>query len=63
MATRAINFKKNEAENLDIKQVVELPRELTYQVSAKTLTMMDNAAANMRAGLVSDPIDLSEFDD
>lgn len=41
------------------------PRELTapFQVSAKTLNMMDASIRNMRAGKVSEAIDLSEFED
>ncbi len=41
------------------------PRELTasFQVSENTLTMMDEAILNMKAGEVSDVLDLSEFGD
>lgn len=41
------------------------PRELTapFQVSAKTLNMMDASIRNMRAGKVSEAIDLSAFED
>ncbi len=41
------------------------PRELTvpFQVSANTLEMMDEAVLNMKAGKVSDAVDLSEFGD
>lgn len=40
------------------------PRELTvpFQVSANTLAMMDAAVAGLRAGQVSDPVDLSGFE-
>ena len=40
------------------------PRELTapFQVSEKTLTMMDQSMKNMKEGQVSDIIDLSEFE-
>ena len=39
------------------------PRELIVpeQISAKTLQMMDESVANFKAGMVSEPIDLSEF--
>lgn len=41
------------------------PRVLTapFQLSAKTLNMLDESIRNMKAGKVSDPIDLSEFED
>ena len=41
------------------------PRELTapFQVSAKTLNMMDASIRNIRAGKVSEEIDLSAFED
>ena len=32
----------------------------SFQVSANTLTMMDVSVKNMKAGIVSDPIDLSD---
>lgn len=39
------------------------PRELTqpFCVSANTLNMMDSSIENLKAGLVSDAVDLSEF--
>lgn len=39
------------------------PRELTrpFQISERTLAMMDRAMANMEQGIVSEPIDLSEL--
>ena len=39
------------------------PRELTtpFQVSIKTLTMMDEAVNNMKNGMVSEAINLSDF--
>ena len=41
------------------------PRELTvpFQVSANTLDMMDTAVQNIKSGIVSEKIDLSEFED
>lgn len=40
------------------------PRELTLpkEVSARTLRDMDEAVANLKAGNVSGPIDLSDFE-
>ncbi|MBQ3347433.1 MAG: hypothetical protein IJQ15_05330 [Synergistaceae bacterium] len=39
------------------------PRELTrpFQISERTLVMMDRAMANMEQGIVSEPINLSEL--
>ena len=39
------------------------PRELTapFQVSANTLSMMDQAVNNMKNGVVSEAVDLSDF--
>ncbi|MBQ9527211.1 MAG: hypothetical protein IJR68_06340 [Fretibacterium sp.] len=50
------------AEYEDGKITLE-PRELTvpFQVSANTLDMMDSAVQNIKAGMVSEEIDLSEF--
>ncbi len=41
------------------------PRELTtpFQISANSLSMMDNSIQNMKEGKVSEKIDLSEFAD
>ena len=41
------------------------PRELTapFQISKKTLDMMDSAMENLDKGFVSEEIDLSEFED
>ena len=52
------------AEYADGKIILE-PRELTapFQVSANTLGMMDAAIQNLKDGLVSENIDLSEFED
>ena len=40
------------------------PQELkpAYEISAKTLEVMDSAIANYKAGNVSEPLDLSMFD-
>ncbi len=50
------------AEYADGKIILE-PRELTtpFQISENTLAMMDSAVQNMKAGIVSEKIDLSEF--
>ena len=40
------------------------PRELTvpFQVSANTLSMMDESVSNMKKGVVSEVVDLSAFE-
>ncbi len=41
------------------------PRVLSrpFEISENTLHMVDSAAENFKKGIVSDPIDLSEFED
>ena len=41
------------------------PRELVppFSVSENTLRMLDASVANMKAGIVSGPVDLSAFDE
>ena len=34
-----------------------------FEISENTLKMIDSAAENLKKGIVSDPIDLSEFED
>lgn len=45
--------------------IVLEPRELTtpFQVSENTLVMMDEAVKNMKAGTISEVIDLSDFEE
>lgn len=45
--------------------IVLEPRELTapFEVSANTLSMMDQSVQNFRAGKVSEPVDLSSFEE
>lgn len=40
------------------------PRELTipFEISESTLKMMDSAVTNLKAGNISEPVDLSEFE-
>ena len=44
-------------------RIVLEPRELTkpFEVSQRTLSMMDSAIDNLKAGRVSAPVDLSAF--
>ncbi len=34
-----------------------------FEISENTLNMIDSAAENFKKGVVSDPIDLSDFED
>ena len=45
--------------------IIMEPRELTvpFQVSANPLAMMDESVRNIKAGKVSDKVDLSDFED
>ena len=45
-------------------RIILEPRELAqpFQVSQRTLDMMDAAVQNMKAGKVSEALDLSEFE-
>ena len=47
----------------DDGRIILEPRELTapLRLSANTLSMMDEAVANLKKGVVSEPIDLSDF--
>ena len=47
-------------ESGDIVKTHEFP--VPFQVSANTLDMMDTAIRNMKAGIVSEAIDLSKVD-
>lgn len=61
---RNVHFEYYHVSEYDDGTIVLEPRELTapFQVSANTLNMMDSAVQNMKAGKVSDEIDLSEFE-
>lgn len=65
LTLRNTNFEYYHVQELDNGTIVLEPRELTapFQVSANTLSMMDAAVNNMKAGKVSAPIDLSGFED
>lgn len=45
-------------------RIVLEPRELVapFEIQAETLSMMDSAVENLKNGMVSEPVDLSEFD-
>ena len=65
LTLRSASFEYYHVQEMDNGTIVLEPRELTvpFQVSANTLAMMDASVRNMKAGNVSAPIDLSEFED
>ena len=62
---RHSNFDYYHVQEMDDGTIVLEPRELVvpFQISANTLSMMDKSVENMKSGKVSDPIDLSMFED
>ena len=65
LTLRNASFEYYHVQEMDNGTIVLEPRELTvpFQISANTLAMMDASVRNMKAGNVSTPIDLSEFED
>lgn len=65
LTLRNANFDYYHVQEMDDGTIILEPRELTvpFQISVNTLSMMDKAVENMRAGKVSAPIDLSMFED
>lgn len=65
LTLRSSNFEYYHVREMEDGTIVLEPRELTapFQISVKTLAMMDDAVANMRKAKVSDAVDLSEFED
>ena len=62
---RSVPFEYYHVSEMEDGTIILEPRELTapFQVSAKTLHMMDESIRNLKSGKVSDAIDLSEFGD
>ena len=60
---RNTSFEYYHVQEMDNGVIILEPRELTvpFQVSANTLSMMDESINNMKKGKVSAAIDLSEF--
>ena len=60
---RSVLFEYYHVSEYDDGRIILEPRELAvpFQVSANTLAMMDGSIQNLKAGKVSDAIDLSEF--
>ena len=62
---RSVLFNYYHVSEYDDGRIVLEPRELSapLQISANTLNMMDEAVQNLRRGRVSEPVDLSMFED
>lgn len=62
---RNTNFDYYHVVQMSDGRIILEPRELRapLQISANTLSMIDKSMENMKAGIVSDPIDLSEFEE
>ena len=62
---RSVIFEYYHVTEYNDGRIVMEPRELTapFQISSNSLSMMDSSVQNMKAGRVSDAIDLSEFAD
>ena len=65
LTLRSTYFEYYHVREMEDGTILLEPRELTapFQVSANTLSMMDAAMKNMKAGKVSAPVDLSDFED
>lgn len=65
LTLRGVPFEYYHVSEMKDGTIVLEPRELVapFEVSEKTLKMMDEAAVNFRKGKVSEKIDLSEFQD
>ena len=63
LTLRSVMFEYYHVSEFDDGRIILEPRELAapFQVSANTLAMMDESIRNMKAGKVSDAVDLSEF--
>ena len=67
---RRVTLRNTKFEYYHVKEmsdgiIVLEPRELTvpFSVSANTLAMRDKAMENLKRGEVSEPVDLSEFEE
>ena len=65
LTLRGVSFEYYHVSELEDGRIMLEPRELTapFQISANTLTMMDKSIDNLRKNNVSEPIDLSEFEE
>ena len=62
---RNVSYEYFHVEEYDDGRILLEPRELTkpFQVSVRTLKMMDSSMENFNKRLVSEPIDLSAYED
>ena len=60
---RNAGFEYYHVQELNNGVIILEPRELTvpFQISSNTLSMMDSAVENLKAGKVSEPVELSQF--
>lgn len=65
LTLRGVMFDYYHVSEMSDGRIVLEPRELVapFEISQKTLNMMDEAVANIKKGKVSEAVDLSEFDD
>ena len=61
---RNASFDYYHVEEYDDGRIVLEPRELVvpFQISSKSLAMMDASVSNLKAGKVSKKVDLSDFE-
>ncbi len=65
LTLRSTSFDYYHVQEMDNGIIMLEPRELTppFQISANTLSMIEESIKNMKASEVSEPVDLSEFMD
>lgn len=62
---RNVNYEYYHVRQMSDGIIILEPRELRApsQISANTLAMIDKSMENLKRGITSDPIDLSEFEE
>lgn len=65
LTLRGVLFEYYHVSEMENGTIILEPRELTapFQLSEKTLGMMDASVSNLRNSKVSEPVDLSAFGD
>lgn len=65
LTLRSVLFEYYHVSELEDGTIILEPRELKapFQVSANTLSMMDQSMKNLKNGKVSKALDISEFED
>ena len=63
LTLRSTKFDYYHVQEMENGIIILEPRELTapLQISSNTLSMMDQSIENLRAGRISEPIDLEAF--